>query len=1106
MVGCTGTIDPPMAKINIVCESCGAEREVDEKLAGSVLPCAHCEASIRVPIPNIAVGVKLGGFVLEKLLGFGAMGEVWLARQLAMDRLVALKLLSREYTLDSSFIDRFLKEVRISAKMDHPNIITAFDAGCDNDIYYLAITYVDGETLEDRFERIGALPEKEALKITMEISEALCYAWNDFKIIHRDIKPANIMIDRKGVAKLMDMGISKSANEGAGLTMTGTIIGTPYYMSPEQGTGDRELDFHSDIYSLGATLYHIVTGVLPFDATTALGIVSKHITEPLPSPLDKNPAVSEQCSSLIETMMAKSKEDRQASWEEVISDIRLVLDGKFPASKPRPSPGDSLIMPAAETLSAKSVENPIANYPNSMPIDIFNGNDGADTPTLGEKLEKHSKKTGLTLGVVAVLVFLLIAAIALLLITRHKSDAIQDSSELLLSNSVQAKNDDVESAKDESSDNASQSASTSGDVESPSTDSQVKFEDRLRRCEEMLKFAEQYANEHPDEYEMSMKNFEELAKFADGTKYKLMANVRMARLEKEKEAAVEKLLEDLDGQAEVLAGKNQFDKAAELYRSYAGALAEETKKQRLAKAEELDAKGAEFAKKRKTEIERRKAQRKDITYEISKKMAVGDWKEAGKYLSKVEAISKKAGKLKPLLDELLNYNNSLTSNLAKQVGKTLLVKTSKGLKRVKVAKVKGKSFYYKEEKGTVVIFRKHSLADIPPEESFRIAGLSAAARLAFSVAESIKRNDFPKAFASLAKSKSSFSKFLQLGAREILAETAFGNMLRRLRVSDKLMEPDALLKKINNSPVSPLLARRRALAAKIYHNKFKSTLFAAKYHSALKALAQTAPLDSADSGSENDNGKNNDNVGAVREKIGSLGIDAVNKLAGNGEGKVGLSQFDPQSLRSPEDLRDALEKISPKYKGEGRFYFWRGRLVGADLNGAEGITDNALALLAKLRPKMLDLGDTSVTDLTPLEDLELRKLSLAKTDIEDLSPLSGMSELRMLSIAGTKVTDPSPLNKLRSLEMLDVSDTKIKNLSVLSGMPLRGLRLINCRLRSYSFLRKLKELEALEPRSLWRKIPGKEYKANQPQHFPFDRGDRRPPPRKNRMHVRGFDD
>ncbi|NOY75160.1 MAG: protein kinase [Kiritimatiellaeota bacterium] len=1088
-----------MAKLNIVCESCGAEREVDEKLAGSMLPCANCEATIRVPIPNIHAGVTLGGFVLEKQLGFGAMGEVWLARQTAMDRQVALKLLSREYTLDSSFIDRFLKEVRISAKMDHPNIITAFDAGCDNDIHYLAITYVDGETLEDKFEREGALPEKEALKLTFEIAEALCYAWNDFKIIHRDIKPANIMIDRKETAKLMDMGISKTANEGAGLTMTGTIIGTPYYMSPEQGTGDKELDFHSDIYSLGATLYHIVTGELPFDATTALGIVSKHITEPLPSPLDKNPNISEQCSALIETMMAKTQGDRQSSWEEVVSDIKLVLDGKFPVSKPRPSPGESLIMPAAgsRTTSGADIGNEIDS--DSMPTNIFNG--GVEPPPIQTRDGKQSNKT--ILGAVAALLFLVVAAAAtFLMLSRRNESQTPDETELLASNTQQNEQTNKSAENPDRDSRLPPQARTK--VVSSSDAAKANSDERLRRREEMFKFAEEYANEHPESYDIAIKNFKELANVAGGTKYKLMANVQIARLEKSKKTAIAKTLDDLEKQANEYVERKQFAKAAELYRNFDGPLSAETKTVRMRLAVEFDSKTAELAEERKRESEKLESQRKNIIYEIAVKMASGKWNAAASCLKKMKISSKKAKKLLPILNELSNMRKSLTGNLKKQRGKTLLVNTRAGTKRLKVAKVKGKYFYHKEKKRTVVILRKHSISELPASECSRIAGLSAPASLAYSVSESMKSGDFSNAWSSLTKSKTSFSSFLKIGVAELMAENVFVNMLRKLRIAKKLEEPRDLVEKITKNPPPRFVLRRRSIAAKLYRRKLGTTVFAKKYGIVLDALE--AGSSDAEPNQTVAEQPSNRNRGSAERTIGGLLVNAINKAAGGEAETIDISKFDINSLNSPRGLREALRQVSREYNGSGRFFSRRGKIMGVDLHDSAGINDKSLALLGMTQLKMLNLANTGITDLTPLKKLPLNELIVSNTNIKDVSPLKGLDSLRNLSIAGTKITDISPIKHLKLL-MLDVSDTKIKDLRFVSKMPLKGLRLNNCRLRSYTFLRKLRYLNALEPSELWRKIPGKEYNANRPQHFIFDRGTQPPPPDSTRRtHVRGFDD
>jgi molecular chaperone DnaK len=289
------------------------------------------------------------GFVIKRRLGVGGMGEVWLARQVSMDRDVALKILSPKLTGTADFIDRFRQEVKLAGKLNHPNIVTAFHAGDESGLYFLAMEFVDGVGVGDRLRIDRFLPEKDALGITRQIAEALAYAWNKFHMLHRDIKPENIIVDGDGKARLMDMGISKTVDQKLGLTMPGAMIGTPYYMSPEQARGDVDLDARSDIYSLGSTLYHLVTGQVPYDAPTATAVLVKHITEPFPPPQKVNPAVSNACAGLLEAMMAKKPEGRQQTWEQVIRDIDLVLGGRAPDTR-RPPPGESTIMPAQTRL------------------------------------------------------------------------------------------------------------------------------------------------------------------------------------------------------------------------------------------------------------------------------------------------------------------------------------------------------------------------------------------------------------------------------------------------------------------------------------------------------------------------------------------------------------------------------------------------------------------------------------------------------------------------------------------------------------------------------------------------------------------------------------
>jgi len=319
-----------MPIVSYTCPQCNALNQTDDSLCGEIKKCPFCGEESLVPIPGVYPGMKIGDFIVEKQLGVGGMGEVWLAKQEKLDRHVALKILSPKYTSNRDFVERFLNEVRNTAKLEHPNIVTAFHAGVENNIYYMAISYIRGETVFDKIKDGVPLSEQESLKIVKSIASALDYAWSEYKILHRDIKPSNIMLDKNSVPKLMDMGISKSLDQESSLTMAGMMIGTPYYVSPEQALGQKDIDFRADIYSLGATLYHMVTGTVPYDADTAMGIVSKHISEPLPDPKNYNPLISEQTVSLIKIMMAKDKNDRPSSWKALIKDVERVLNGEFP--------------------------------------------------------------------------------------------------------------------------------------------------------------------------------------------------------------------------------------------------------------------------------------------------------------------------------------------------------------------------------------------------------------------------------------------------------------------------------------------------------------------------------------------------------------------------------------------------------------------------------------------------------------------------------------------------------------------------------------------------------------------------------------------------------
>lgn len=226
-------------------------------------------------------GRQLGPYRVVAPLGEGGMAAVYKAYQAGMDRYVALKILPRELAKDAGFVARFSREARLITKLEHPNILPVYDFGDAEGFTYLAMRFVQGGTLADLMER-GALQVSHICNIVSQVGTALDYAHSS-GIFHRDVKPSNILIDPAGNCLLTDFGIAKMVESSIQLTQTGGILGTPAYMSPEQGLG-RPLDGRSDIYALGVVLYELVTGRLPFQAETPVAVVLKHIQDPLPPP------------------------------------------------------------------------------------------------------------------------------------------------------------------------------------------------------------------------------------------------------------------------------------------------------------------------------------------------------------------------------------------------------------------------------------------------------------------------------------------------------------------------------------------------------------------------------------------------------------------------------------------------------------------------------------------------------------------------------------------------------------------------------------------------------------------------------------------------------
>ena len=265
----------------------------------------------------------LGRYSLEMRLG-GVMGIVFRGTDTQTGRVVAVKVLPKSLAQDPSFVERFKREVRATSALSHPNIISVFDSGVINSVFYLAMEYVEGETLIRRLLRDKILSEKDALIMALGVTRALEHAHAQ-GLLHRDVKPENIMLSKTGQIKLADLGLALFLQDALRITSEGIAVGTPHYISPEQARALRNTDHRSDLYSLGATLFHCVTGRLPYEGDNGSEVMKRHVFEPAPNPQDVNPAVSNNTAGMILKLMAKDPDQRYQTATELAAVIEHLL-------------------------------------------------------------------------------------------------------------------------------------------------------------------------------------------------------------------------------------------------------------------------------------------------------------------------------------------------------------------------------------------------------------------------------------------------------------------------------------------------------------------------------------------------------------------------------------------------------------------------------------------------------------------------------------------------------------------------------------------------------------------------------------------------------------
>ncbi|MFJ7746990.1 Stk1 family PASTA domain-containing Ser/Thr kinase [Peribacillus sp. NPDC097295] len=373
------------------------------------------------------IGRRINGrYKLIEMVGGGGMANVYLARDMILDRDVALKILRMDFNNDDEFIKRFNREAQSATSLAHPNIVSIYDVGEENDIYYIVMEYVDGFTLKQYIQKYYPIPVEKSLDIMKQITAAISHAHHN-GIIHRDIKPQNILIDNEGTVKITDFGIALALS-ATNITQTNAVLGSVHYLSPEQARGGMA-NKKSDIYSLGIVMFEILTGRLPFSGESAVSIALKHLQSETPSPKRWNPEIPQSVENIILKATAKDSYYRYESVDTMEDDIRTSLNPERLNELPFTIPEDhdaTKAIPIITNDQLPSIDETIIRGPekNTNAVEEDETIGEPETVTKAKKKQKKQKtkskqknKKRKKWPVILVTVFLALAVVAILSIT-----------------------------------------------------------------------------------------------------------------------------------------------------------------------------------------------------------------------------------------------------------------------------------------------------------------------------------------------------------------------------------------------------------------------------------------------------------------------------------------------------------------------------------------------------------------------------------------------------------------------------------------------------------------------------------------------------------------
>ena len=938
--------------------------------------------------------VEIEGFEILEKLGTGGMATVWKARQLSLDRTVAVKVLSSRLTADPSDVERFQEEARAAARLKHPGIVQVYDANAQEGVYFFVMEFVAGYTVGDWLERKGVLSEANALLVGECVADALSYAWQQAQIIHCDIKPDNVMIDADGTVKVADLGLARTLSRMGHDAYQEEIMGTPAYMSPEQVRGDADLDCRADIYALGATLYQVVTGKMLFEGSAETEIIDLQETERVPDPIDLNPKVSKAMCWLLEKMLAKDRAYRHQDWESVRQDIQRVKKGMLPAGRKLPD-GVSTVRRSKRRLHHAPV----------YPADMRRKRDGV--PPFAKVLLAVAGGLVIAIGVLAFRE----------VYNRHRPPPTP----------------------------------TPRPKPAPPTPRPPRPVDtRTQRAKEMYEFAAKWAAEHPAEREDAIRRYRQVAREARGTKYSLMAEDEANKLTETLENDIRSVLADLEEAIADNVDSGEYLEAARIFEEYVGRMAEATRDARLERAAELRKQHEKAAVERaalEAEADKLTAQVLDTVVDAVVSGGAFDGlnqltdaaREAG-----LVALTPELETVRGILRRACDVHQAVLDSFREQEGRRVYVELADGRHRFTIDRVHENRIEVRERTGGVGgaertlsfgvndLSSREMLARMGSDDEPHVClakGMMALNSKAWPHAERY----FLSAGPQLSERLVARTRELQTRAADDAAQRALLRLLSSLgiEIDDPEYEEDGWVEAITQRQFTPTIVERTELGVARFIADYGETAFANRAVPVLEVLK---------------------NAG-VRPEPPAMAPEPDTLAGGRGGDETGWEQAVVSDHPAFEGLvadNPGVEphEISVQKAEDGRLYGIRIRSANiADisaLGGVHGLRVLECIVRAQERRKL--------AGVSAIEDLRLRRLVLENCRFSDLDLLAHMP-LEELSLRNTSVRDVASLQNKELLRTLDISGTRVTTLTPLGDLQLEELYLDGLPVRSLTFVK-----------------------------------------------------